>query len=517
LDRETIKMTSIYQDNLQSRCPDLFNLAEYVLENANKNPTKKALEIISKFSNYSISFEELKSRVLKTGNALIKLGLNRNDKILLRLDNTVTFPIAYLGAISVGIIPVPTSINLTEYELMELVKILQPEAIITSKPLSINLGNMKIISETEIKKLSFEGDEANFERGDPDRLAYIVFTSGTSNKPRAVLHAHRAIWARQSMHSDWYALNSNDRLLHAGAFNWTYTLGTGLLDPWSVGATAIVLDYESSLSDLPHIIKNSGATLFAAVPGVYRRLLDQNEKLNFPKLRHCLSAGEKLTPNIHKKWRNKTKKYIYEAFGMSECSTFVSTNKNTGPKIQTIGRPQRGRKVAIIDQNTSEPVPIGEVGIIAVSTQDQGLMIGYHNEQDIKSNNKEWFATGDLGKMNPEGFIEYLGRADDILNQGGFRVSPKEIEYAFLDLEGLDSIVAFNLEIKKDTTVIAAIFTTQVNLNVEDLQNHAKKRLAKYKNPRVYIKSEIIPTVNNGKISRKNLSKTFKGLNIDST
>ena len=77
-------MTSIYQDNLQSRCPDLFNLAEYVLKNANKNPRKKALEIISKFSNYSISFEELKSRVLKTGNALIKLGFNRDDKILLR-------------------------------------------------------------------------------------------------------------------------------------------------------------------------------------------------------------------------------------------------------------------------------------------------------------------------------------------------------------------------------------------------------------------------------------------------
>ena len=111
-----------------------------------------------------------------------------------------------------------------------------------------------------------------------------------------------------------------------------------------LGATAIVLDYEVSLSDLPHIIKNSGATLFAAVPGVYRRLLDQNEKLYFPDLRHCLSAGEKLSPNIHEKWRKKTNKYIYEAFGMSECSTFVSTNKITGPKIETIGRPKEGGK-----------------------------------------------------------------------------------------------------------------------------------------------------------------------------
>ena len=78
-------------------------------------------------------------------------------------------------------------------------------------------------------------------------------------------------------------------------------------------------------------------------------------------------------------------------------------------------------------------------------------------------------------------------------------------------------LITHTIVIKKDTTVIAAIFTTQANLNEEDLQNHAKKRLANYKNPRVYIKSEIIPTVNNGKISRKNLSKTFKGLSIDST
>ena len=117
-------MTSIYQCNLQSPCPDLFNLAAYVLENSHKNPRKNALEIISKLSNYSISFEELRSRVLRTGNAFIKLGLNPSDKILLSLDNTVTFPIAYLGAISVGIIPVPTSVSLTEYELLELVKIL---------------------------------------------------------------------------------------------------------------------------------------------------------------------------------------------------------------------------------------------------------------------------------------------------------------------------------------------------------------------------------------------------------
>ena len=200
---------------------------------------------------------------------------------------------------------------------------------------------------------------------------------------------------------------------------------------------------------------------------------------------------------------------------MSECSTFISTNETIGSEIQTIGRPQRGRKVAIINKVTYKPVPIGEVGIIAISSQDQGLMIGYHNENAIKSNGKEWFATGDLGRMKADGFIEHLCRADDILNQGGFRVSPKEVENAFLDLEGLENIVAFNLEIKKDTNVIAVIFTTEVNLFEEELRKHIEERLADYKKPRIYIKVNTIPTVNNGKISRKKLSETYKGTTVD--
>jgi acyl-coenzyme A synthetase/AMP-(fatty) acid ligase len=197
---------------------------------------------------------------------------------------------------------------------------------------------------------------------------------------------------------------------------------------------------------------------------------------------------------------------------MSECSTFISTNKKMGRNINIIGRPQKGRRVAIINQTSYEPVQLGKIGIICISSKDEGLMIGYTNENDIRSNNKEWFATGDLGKMSAEGFIEYFGRADDTLNQGGFRVSPTEIENAFEDLEGLDRIVVFNLEIKQDTNVIAAMFVTSVDLNEEDLKKHAKYRLASYKIPRVYIKSEAIPTSNNGKISRKNLSKIVKGL-----
>ena len=94
------------------------------------------------------------------------------------------------------------------------------------------------------------------------------------------------------MHSDWYSLTSNDRLLHAGGLNWTYTLGTGLLDPWSIGATSIVLKDNLTISDIPNVIKEFQRNIICCCAGCHRKLLEQNEELEFPSLRHCFSAGE---------------------------------------------------------------------------------------------------------------------------------------------------------------------------------------------------------------------------------
>ena len=110
------------------------------------------------------------------------------------------------------------------------------------------------ISHEELKEMQKE-PLADFVFGDPNRLAFIVFTSGTSAHPHAVMHAHRAIWARQMMVRDWYQLSASDRLLHAGAFNWTFTLGTGLLDPWAIGATALVPEANSSLDSIPYLLE----------------------------------------------------------------------------------------------------------------------------------------------------------------------------------------------------------------------------------------------------------------------
>ncbi|MEY8841347.1 AMP-binding protein, partial [Cribrihabitans sp. XS_ASV171] len=153
-----------------------------------------------------------------------------------------------------------------------------------------------------------------------------VYTSGTSGKPRAVAHAHRAIWARQMMVDGWYGMSAEDRLCHAGAFNWTYTLGTGLMDPWTIGATALIPEPGTDSALLASLLRENRATIFAAAPGVYRKILQTTDKLDLPHLRHGLCAGEKLSRALHQSWAAATGTELYEAYGMSECSTFISSS-----------------------------------------------------------------------------------------------------------------------------------------------------------------------------------------------
>ena len=134
---------------------------------------------------------------------------------------------------------------------------------------------------------------APLHMADPNREGYVVFTSGSSGQPEAVSHAHRAILARAAMHQGWEGLTPDDRLLHAGALNWTYTLGTGLLDPWTCGATALIPAAGTPPSALPALMARSKATILAAAPGVFRQML-RAPFPGLPHLRHALSAGEGL-------------------------------------------------------------------------------------------------------------------------------------------------------------------------------------------------------------------------------
>ena len=499
-------MLSVFDEGAFAPCPARFNLAAHVLAAGAATPDKIALSILTPCAAEHWSYARLIAAVRGTATGLRQAGLEPGQILLLRLGNTVDFPISYLGAIAAGIVPVPTSSQLTEPEVARIIAQLSPAAIL--------LGDGIACPATDIPTHTPERftpwhdlPPADFAMGDPERLAYIIYTSGTSGVPRAVAHAHRAIWARQMMMEDWYGLRADDRLLHAGAFNWTYTLGTGLMDPWTRGATALIPQAGTDPAQLALLMKRNDASIFAAAPGVFRQVL----KLPLPplpELRHALSAGEKLSDPIRERWRAATGSEIYEAFGMSECSTFISGSPERPAAAGTLGRPQGGRRVAVLGPDHA-PVPLGEPGTLAVHRTDPGLMLGYLGapEETRARLAGDWFLTGDQAAMAEDASISYLGRGDDMMNAGGYRVSPLEVEAALAGLPGILELAVTDLAVKEGVRVIAAFYVAETELDPDMLKAAAAEKLARYKQPRAWVRVEALPRSANGKLRRKALQQ----------
>jgi acyl-coenzyme A synthetase/AMP-(fatty) acid ligase len=195
---------------------------------------------------------------------------------------------------------------------------------------------------------------------------------------------------------------------------------------------------------------------------------------------------------------------------MSECSTFISSSPTAPARGDALGQPQSGRRVAIVDDDG--PVPLNAPGVIAVHREDPGLMLGYLNapEDSAMRMQGDWFLTGDLGAMAEDGQIQYLGRNDDMMNAGGYRVSPLEVETALATHPGLTQVGVTDIEIKEDVRIIAAFYTAPAKLDETELRTYVSDKLARYKQPRAYVHVPQLPTSANGKLLRRNLPPLFK-------
>lgn len=481
------------------------NLAEHVLKAGLACPDRLAMSVLGLGRADRWSHGRLRQAVLGTATGLLQAGLVPGDRLLMRLGNSPAFPIAYLGAIAAGIVPVPTSAMLTAPEIGKIAAAIRPAMIVADKGIALPDHPVPILPATALS--GYESlPPADFADRDPDDLAYIVFTSGTSGQPRAVCHAHRAILARQMMFQGWYGLTPQDRLLHAGAFNWTFTLGTGLMDPWTMGATALIPAEGITPEQIPLLASRHGATLIAAAPGVFRRMLRADWQ-PWPGLRHGLTAGERLDPGLRRAWQARTSTDLHEAMGMSECSTFLSGSPARPAPEGTAGFAQPGRRLAILDEAGAETAG---PGTLAVHRSDPGLFLGYLDQPEETAEKflGDWFLTGDLAETTPEGAIRTLGRADDMMNAGGFRVAPGEVEDALASHPEAGEVAATDLPVGPGSSVIAAFWTGPAQ--AEALRDHAEARLARYKQPREYIHLSALPRTPTGKINRRALREQYR-------
>lgn len=507
--------------------PERFNMARYCLaQSASRLPHKPALVVIDNPDPQippleTWTFAQMEDAVLRVAVALEDRGLRPGDRILIRLDNTSTYPILYFAAIAAGLIAVATSSQLTAAEADFLMQDSAPRAVALAPHLprgDISDGVI-VLEEAEVRDMIHHPRRGSYSDTRAEDPAYLLYTSGTTARPKGVVHAHRVALGRSRTYEGWYGIRPDDVMLHAGAFNWTYTLGTGLIDPWANGVTSTIFVGEKTPEVWPAVIRKAGATLFAAVPGLFRQILKYAPPgpLDVSPLRHGLIAGEAPAPSLFGDWHTRTGTEIYEALGMSEISTYVSTCPGMARKTGSPGRAQPGRRVAVLPvEGGTEPLPPGEEGLLAVHRSDPGLMLGYWNRADEEAEvyRGEWFLGGDLAIIDGDGYIFHQGRANDVMKALGYRVSPLEVETALAQHPDVAEVACAEISPREGVTVIGAFLVAKPGHTVDagSVLAFAKERLAQYKCPREIIIVDALPRTPNGKVKRSELGRTFNKL-----
>lgn len=483
-----------------------------------------------------ISYAQLSRRTNQFAQLLRNEGIEAGERVLIRLPNCLNYPTAFLGAMKLGAVSVPTSTLLTVEEVIYLAKDSGAKVLVTDKAFWGELK--KVIAECPqiemvllsgrgdceqakgVKVLDMDESVSAIDKWLPPKEtlaedpAYLVYTSGTTGYPKGVLHAHRAMIGRTPASTYWFdfADNQQDRILHSGKFNWTYVLGSGLMDPLYLGKTVIVHEGKNDATLWPRLIAKHEATIFIGVPTIYRQVLQKTEfsREDVPSLRHCMSAGEHLSDEVLMQWKQRFGIDIYEAVGMSEFSYYLCETKSRPIRPGSAGFPQPGHDIRLLDPETLKPVATGEEGMICVPDTDPGLFLEYWNlpEETAKLRHDGWFFTGDYARYDKDGYVWFLGRKDDIIKSFGYRVSPYEIERVYKSHPAVSDCAAIAEEIAKDKVLVVAyvILHEDASVTADELHAFGQQHLAAYKAPKkVYIASEF-PRTKNGKILRREVS-----------
>lgn len=461
------------------------------------------------------TYHDLENAVLRVAAALIERGFEKGSRILIRLDNTSTYPILLFGANAAGLVPVAASSQLTASEAEFLLADCEASAVAIAADLPRGdiPKHVAVLDEADVRAMMRHRTRASYAATDREDPGYMLYTSGTTARPKGVVHAQRVAIGRSPTYQSWYGITPDDRMLHAGAFNWTYTLGTGLIDPWANGATSIIYAGTKTPEIWPNLIRKSGATLFAAVPSLMRQILKYAPPgpIDLGALRHGLIAGEKPPPDLFDAWKARTGTELYEALGMSEISTYISTSPSVPRKAGTAGKPQKGRRIVILPvEDGTDPLPTGHEGLIAIHRSDPGLMLGYWKRPDEEREvyRGEWFLGGDIGVEDDEGYITHVGRANDIIKALGYRIAPQEIEAVLSHCPGVAEVACTEVKVRSDVSVVGAFIVRQpgAKLSAEDVHDFAAGRLATYKRPREVVFVDSLPRTSNGKVKRSALT-----------
>jgi acetyl-CoA synthetase len=532
-----------YQETVKGftwEIPEYYNFALDHFDKWTKDKTKIALITVSEdgSSSTKLTFWELSILANKFANVLNSLGMKKGDRVLLMLPRSIEWYVAMLGMIKAGIVAMPTPNLVTGHDIEYRINSAEAVMAITNKEgaekvdaVRTKLPSLKcslIVGATKAGWKSFNKSMAKASRvfnqddfgvktksSDP---MLIFFTSGTTGNPKMVRHNQSYAIAHIVTARYIQDLLPTDIIWVHADTGWAKTAYGKLFGQWIVGASVLQWQMGSKFDPkyLPEIIERYSVTVFCAPPTAYRVLIGQVDlrKYDWSELRHSLSAGEPLNPEVIKAWKDYTGRQIYDYYGQTETIPLVANFPCLPIKAGSMGKPTPGSVVDIVD-DTGAILPPNEEGHIAVKVKPvhpPTVFGGYWKDTSNSSFINDYYFTGDRAYRDDEGYFWFVGRADDLIKSSGYRIGPFEVESALQEHPAVMESAVIGVpddlkgQIVKAFIILRPGYQGSAEL-VKEIQDHVKRVTAPYKYPREIEFVPDLPKTISGKIRRIELRK----------
>ena len=393
-----------------------------------------------------LSFAELSRRSNQVANFLRGLGVRRGDRLLVMLGNAAPLWEAMLAAMKLGAVIIPATTLLTSEDLRDRFDRGQVRHVIvgaehTGKfdPLPGSYTRIVVrgsapgwhrFDDAYARAPGFHADGTT--RATDPLLLY--FTSGTTSQPKLVLHTHQSYPVGHLSTMYWLGLRPDDVHLNISSPGWAKHPWSCFFAPWNAGATVLVYNYARfSARAMLDVVVRCGVTTLCAPPTVWRMLI-QEDLARYPvRLRDLASAGEPLNPEVIAQVRAAWHLTIRDGFGQTETSALVGNSPRQTVKPGSMGRPLPGFAVELVGAD-GQPAEEGEI-CVRLDTRPLGLMQAYADDaaKTAEVMRDGYYHTGDVGQRDADGYITYVGRADDVFKASGYRISPFELESVLIE------------------------------------------------------------------------------------
>jgi acetyl-CoA synthetase/medium-chain acyl-CoA synthetase len=340
----------------------------------------------------------------------------------------------------------------------------------------------------------------------------VFYTSGTTKDPKAVLHAHAYTFAHRYTGEYWLDLRREDLHWTTSDTGWAKAAYGVLFGPWSCGTPVFMYDGRFEPEKEMRLLERYEVSVFCAPPTEYRMLVKEDlSRFRLPRLRHSVGAGEPLNPEVIHAWKEAYGVTVHDGYGQTESILLVANLPGMPIKPGAMGKPFPGHNVRVIGDDLRELAP-GEIGELAVRGRPPSLFREYwkNPEESAACVRGEWYLTGDRAYRDDDGYLWFVGRADDVIISAGYRIGPFEVESALLEHPSvLESAVVAKPHAERGAIVKAFVVLrpgAEANETlVRDLQDHVKRVTAPYKYPREIEFVTELPKTVSGKIRRVEL------------